>query len=853
MPHRLVLALVTASLILTLYPLEAVGQARCALGPVDFEGHRVSDLVRWFSDARKDQFTTTRPEEVGCVGDRIRRHDGYRLERIEGGVFSADAPQPPHTVPLHTWYSPSRREHFTTSDPRWQGQPGAPERDGYRYVRLEGYIHAPDRPQPQGTLPLHSWWNGRRQDNFTTTDPRWNTRRRETHRGYRRYRLEGYVIDPARTPSANRESLLPGCFVDTGERDLPVMVPGDRHTPAQCRAACLQRGHTYAGVQYGGQCFCGDRFGRYGAVGMDQCQMACRADERMKCGAGWRNMIERADVPERPVVQVERPRPDPSRSWPGIDLPGSDLRRIVLDAGAEPDACAAACGIERECQAYTYVRAGLQGPTPVCYLKNGVPTQRASDCCTSGVKLTKELATRRSTTTHTHINPAGPAPTTFQGCRQACADDPRCLSYSFDIGEQRCSLGSSRIQARPAGGRVSHISGIVPSTCRDYTVPEGPASIQFEHDSNARRTTGVEVYAPVQASFDLARAELLQPQGGEPVPLSCDYSRTRGRLRCGGSEGIDYCRLWELSYGAPNPVPTRLRLTSNYDGGQCAPTTFSLGPDLGQRAPNCTGTCPEDDFGIVRSSGEIADNTNFWTINTDAQSWRLVPSRVSVTGPAYITGVQLLATGGTLRRHYSDTCTARRINAYKHTITCRTTDVSRCALYQHVREGGTLQLSVSYARPAGCSPSAKRYEVRLGASLSRACETPSGGSGSGSGGGNSNAGGGGSSGSTAPTFVPFERDEICSISELRPGFVPVNHFDGRCGADSERYTAGQRFNTWTVARFDNLPDRGQVRLKICAGYQSLMSGWRELAGSRSHRGCGSVDSVMMCKLGTFGC
>lgn len=66
-----------------------------------------------------------------------------------------------------------------------------------------------------------------------------------------------------------------------------------------------------------------------------------------------------------------------------VDRPGSDYRNFDIEG--PPAACQTACGRENECRAWTYVRAGYQGPQPRCWLKFGVPPPTASECCVSGV------------------------------------------------------------------------------------------------------------------------------------------------------------------------------------------------------------------------------------------------------------------------------------------------------------------------------------------------------------------------------------------------------------------------------------------------------------------------------------
>jgi hypothetical protein len=68
-----------------------------------------------------------------------------------------------------------------------------------------------------------------------------------------------------------------------------------------------------------------------------------------------------------------------------IDRPGLDYKRIVLPQ-ARADLCREACRTEGGCVAFTYVKPGVQEPSSVCYLKDGVPERKKDECCVSGVK-----------------------------------------------------------------------------------------------------------------------------------------------------------------------------------------------------------------------------------------------------------------------------------------------------------------------------------------------------------------------------------------------------------------------------------------------------------------------------------
>lgn len=68
---------------------------------------------------------------------------------------------------------------------------------------------------------------------------------------------------------------------------------------------------------------------------------------------------------------------------PNVDRPGLDYRSFDLGGGAT--ICQSACRGDRRCRAWTWVRAGVQGPSPRCWLKTAAPRAVRNSCCTSGI------------------------------------------------------------------------------------------------------------------------------------------------------------------------------------------------------------------------------------------------------------------------------------------------------------------------------------------------------------------------------------------------------------------------------------------------------------------------------------
>ena len=69
----------------------------------------------------------------------------------------------------------------------------------------------------------------------------------------------------------------------------------------------------------------------------------------------------------------------------GVNLPGGDLRGLFVDGG--PEVCEQACAAEAQCQAFTWVKPGVQGPKAGCWLKKSpVPAPQPFPDAVSGYK-----------------------------------------------------------------------------------------------------------------------------------------------------------------------------------------------------------------------------------------------------------------------------------------------------------------------------------------------------------------------------------------------------------------------------------------------------------------------------------
>ncbi len=71
---------------------------------------------------------------------------------------------------LNAWYSAGRRDYLDATGDSWMGCfPTDVRTPDYRFHRTEGYLYAPGRAQPAGTVALNLYWNATLADNAVGT------------------------------------------------------------------------------------------------------------------------------------------------------------------------------------------------------------------------------------------------------------------------------------------------------------------------------------------------------------------------------------------------------------------------------------------------------------------------------------------------------------------------------------------------------------------------------------------------------------------------------------------------------------------------------------------------------------
>lgn len=112
--------------------------------------------------------------------------------------------------------------------------------------------------------------------------------------------------------------------------------------PEDCFAKAKSEKLAYVGLQFGGECWGGSSFGRYGKKDDKECNMICTEDPELYCGSGWRNSVYF-------VTHYEGEDEDPDKC---PDLPPRDCSK---DGGLDKsDKCQQTCmndAVKLRCQA----------------------------------------------------------------------------------------------------------------------------------------------------------------------------------------------------------------------------------------------------------------------------------------------------------------------------------------------------------------------------------------------------------------------------------------------------------------------------------------------------------------------
>jgi hypothetical protein len=114
----------------------------------------------------------------------------------------------------------------------------------------------------------------------------------------------------------------------------------------------------------------------------------------------------------------------------GTNLPGHDYANFDAPSAF---VCRTTCGGESRCQAYTWVKPGIQGPSGHCWLKDTLPNIVKDGCCDSGPR---NFISKRDLRAEDKINRPGSDFKNFEtdgrkSCESACAENDICASWTY--------------------------------------------------------------------------------------------------------------------------------------------------------------------------------------------------------------------------------------------------------------------------------------------------------------------------------------------------------------------------------------------------------------------------------------
>lgn len=90
----------------------------------------------------------------------------------------------------------------------------------------------------------------------------------------------------------NFQGLYFGCYSDNAKfRDLSYKISSFPVSRNDCANLCSTKKYIYAGLQAGGQCWCGNNFGKYNQLKATDCNVSCVKEPNIACGGNLTNSI----------------------------------------------------------------------------------------------------------------------------------------------------------------------------------------------------------------------------------------------------------------------------------------------------------------------------------------------------------------------------------------------------------------------------------------------------------------------------------------------------------------------------------------------------------------------------------
>ncbi|KAF6829857.1 WSC domain-containing protein [Colletotrichum plurivorum] len=168
------------------------------------------------------------------------------------------------------------------------------------------------------------------------------------------------------TPPANTTNgyQYQGCFVDVGRTLTGAGSFSQQMTNEVCTQYCFNKGFSYAGSEYYGECYCGDSLAKGGVVAnADDCSTPCNGNATQPCGGPNRLTLYKTSLIVGPSVN-----PGPGE-WSSIGCYSEGTTGRMLEYGIHGIDGMTVAKCTTACQGLNYILAGVEY-SGECYCGN---------------------------------------------------------------------------------------------------------------------------------------------------------------------------------------------------------------------------------------------------------------------------------------------------------------------------------------------------------------------------------------------------------------------------------------------------------------------------------------------------
>ncbi|KAM0204533.1 hypothetical protein ACHAPA_002021 [Fusarium lateritium] len=230
-----------------------------------------------------------------------------------------------------------------------------------------------------------------------------------------------------------------GCYTDNSSKGRaltwPMDIDGSKMTPTTCLTACADQGFPLAGLEYGGECYCGNVLAN-DTVKADtgDCNVACNGDKSLLCGGGSRLSV---------YISMDLLSLQPC-GWSPSNSASSSLLSSTSTTSASTSSA------------------------------SGAGSSTTTSSVSSASSVSSSISTLSTATSNTNYLPPGPSnPSSTGGNSQSTTNNPPGPSNPSSTGGN----GQSSSTSNPPGpSNPSSTGGNVQSTTNNPPGPSNPST-----------------------------------------------------------------------------------------------------------------------------------------------------------------------------------------------------------------------------------------------------------------------------------------------------------------------------------------------------------------------------------------